>query len=213
MLKSLRPYVMTLAWLFAVIIWVIHLYSILTQTDLRFFGVHPRHWDEWYTMFTGALIHSGFDHLVNNTYALVVLGVFIKFLFEKKSYLVYISTYILSGLLIFLFARSSTYHIGISGVVYSWAAFLAVSGIIRKDRLSLGIALAVAFLYGSMIWGVFPIKEGVSWDGHLYGAVAGVIMAVVFKDVNKAEQEELVLEEGDLPINQEFGYLRNRKES
>ena len=166
-------------------LWLLEIAKKLFATDLHILGVHPRHWNEWYTMLSGALIHSNIEHLLNNTYPLAICGLFIYFLFERFSNMVFVFSYLLSGLLIFLFARSSTYHIGASGVAYSWAFLLAASGFFRKDRISLGLGLVVAFLYGSMIWGILPVQPGVSWDGHLYGAFGGVIVAYLFRNVNR----------------------------
>lgn len=155
-------------------------------------------------------------HLINNTYPLLILGFFIILLFERYSWLVFLSTYLASGLLIFLFARGNVYHIGASGVVYCWAAFLAASGLLRKDRLSLALGLVVAFLYGGMIWGVLPIQEGVSWDGHLFGALAGILLAYAFRKLNKKKREVEFedLDDGydfDNYKYGEFEYLREKR--
>lgn len=175
---------------FILAIWIIEIVESSTPLSFTWLGNHPRHWNEWYTMFSGAFIHSDFQHLSNNTYVLAVTGLFIYFLFERYSWVVFLSSFFLSGLLLFLFARSNTYHIGASGVAYSWAFLLAASGFFRNDRLSLGLGLLVAMLYGSMIWGVFPIEKGVSWDGHLYGAIAGIFVAYLFRNLNVQKEEK-----------------------
>ena len=205
---------------YIVAIWIIEMIEILNDLNFSWLGVHPRHWDEWYGIVTGALIHSNFEHLINNTYPLAICGLFIILLLEKYSSIAFIASYLLSGLLIFLFARSSTYHIGASGVAYSWAFLLAASGFFRKDRKSLGLGLLVAFLYGSMVWGVFPLQPGVSWDGHLYGAIAGIIVAFAFRNVSKEPEEKVVSsveeEKDEYAFNQfEYGpyeYLRRQQE-
>lgn len=173
---------------YIVLLWIIEIVEQVQQLNFSWLGVHPRHWGEWYGIITGALIHSDFEHLINNTYPLAICGLFIIFLLEKYSTVAFICSYLLSGLLIFLFARSETYHIGASGVAYSWAFLLAASGFFRKDRTSLGLGLIVAFLYGSMVWGIFPLQPGVSWDGHLYGAVAGILVAFWFRNVNRSKE-------------------------
>lgn len=201
---------------FILSIWIIKLVETLTPLSLVWLGNHPRHWNEWFTIFSGAFIHSDFQHLANNTYVLAVTGVFIYFLFERYSWIVFLSSYFLSGLLLFLFARANTYHIGASGVAYSWATLLAASGFFRKDRLSLGLGLLVALLYGSMIWGIFPIEKGVSWDGHLYGAISGIFVAYSFRNLNiqKAEKKQTPkLEDYQFEHYQygNFSYIKRQK--
>jgi membrane associated rhomboid family serine protease len=105
--------------------------------------------------------------------------------YPKIAFRLFILIALLTGLLVWLFARGGTYHIGASGVVYGIAAFLFFSGFFRKDKLSMVIALIVALFYGSMVWGVLPLQKGVSWESHLLGGIVGVVLAYLFKDYNK----------------------------
>jgi len=198
-------------------IWVMEIMESVFGAKFSWLGTHPRHLDEWYTIFTGALVHSDWAHLINNTYPLLILGLFILIQFGKYSWVVFLSTFSLSGLFIFIFARSGVYHIGASGVVYCWAAFLAASGFWRRDRLSLALGLAVAFLYGGMIWGIFPVQEGVSWDGHLWGAISGILAAYFFRNLSKPKpvksREDLSDEDYDVDRYGDggFEYLRRKR--
>lgn len=200
---------------YILVIWFIKLSESFFSLNFGRLGVHPLHWDEWYTFLTGALFHSDFQHLMNNTYPLALCGLFVYFLFQKYSNLVFILSYLLTGLFIFLFARSNTYHIGASGVAYSWAFLLAASGFFRKDRISLGLGLLVVFLYGSMIWGVLPIQPGVSWDGHLFGAIAGIFVAYLFRNINRKIPKEETEDEDNYSFeNFEYGdfeYLKRQR--
>ncbi len=94
-----------------------------------------------------------------------------------------------SGLGVWLFARSS-YHIGASGLNYGMMFFLFVSGILRRDRLSIAISLIVFFLYGSMVWGIFPVEPGVSFESHLFGAVLGTSLAIVLRKLDPARMKK-----------------------
>jgi hypothetical protein len=80
-----------------------------------------------------------------------------------------------------LASNNNSYHIGMSGVIYAMAGFLFTSGVLRRYRPLQGISLFVAFVYGSMIWGIFPMKPHVSWEGHLAGLAAGVILAFIYR--------------------------------
>ena len=88
--------------------------------------------------------------------------------------------YVLAGFCVWVFGREA-WHIGASGVVYALAAFHFVSGIIRNDVRLLTLSVVVVFLYGGLIWGMFPIDPKVSWEGHLWGAISGVILAISYR--------------------------------
>jgi hypothetical protein len=87
----------------------------------------------------------------------------------------------LTGAFTWLVARDS-YHIGMSGVIYGLFGFLFLSGALRNYRPLMGLSLFVIFLYGSLIWGIFPMQEHVSWEGHLFGLGSGLLLAYVFKN-------------------------------
>jgi membrane associated rhomboid family serine protease len=89
--------------------------------------------------------------------------------------------YLIGGILLWCLGREA-YHIGASGLIYGLASFLFVSGVIRRVRSLMAIALLVVFLYGSMVWGLLPLDVKVSFEAHITGAVAGVILALVYRD-------------------------------
>ena len=86
----------------------------------------------------------------------------------------------MSGVWMWIAARNGN-HIGFSGVIYALAAFIFFSGVFRKHFRLMSLSLVVVFLYGSMVWGVLPIQPGISWEGHLFGALAGVILAFYYR--------------------------------
>ena len=104
-------------------------------------------------------------------------------------------TYLMVGSLVWLTAGGTEYHIGASGVVYGLAFFLLGSGIFRKDRESVAIALIVTFLYGGLIWGILPVQSGVSWESHLYGAIVGFTIAFFYR--NEGVRRDLSMEDLD----------------
>ncbi|MBN2572806.1 MAG: rhomboid family intramembrane serine protease, partial [Ignavibacteriales bacterium] len=97
-----------------------------------------------------------------------------------------------------LLARSS-YHIGASGIVYGFAAFLFFSGVFRKDVKSIALALLVAFIYGGLVWGVLPVVPGVSWESHLFGAVSGTFTAYILRKYDKQKKYDWENERSDIP--------------
>ena len=130
------------------------------------------------------LLHSKHEigHIVNNSVPTVILLGTLIYYYREIALRIFVFSWLLTGIGLWVFAENtSSYHIGMSGVVYALAAFLFTSGVLRKYRPLQGISLFVAFVYGSMVWGLFPIEPRVSWEGHLAGAVAGVILAIIYR--------------------------------
>jgi len=86
----------------------------------------------------------------------------------------------MSGIWIWVSARES-FHIGSSGLIYGFASFIFLSGIIRRNINLLAMSMLVIFLYGGMVWGIFPIRPNMSYEGHLWGSIAGLILAIYFR--------------------------------
>tara|TARA_B100000989_G_scaffold241003_1_gene187878 strand:- start:2755 stop:3108 length:354 start_codon:yes stop_codon:yes gene_type:complete len=103
--------------------------------------------------------------------------------------------YFISGIWLWCVGRES-FHIGASGLIYAMASFLFFSGILRKNTQLSAVALLVIFIYGGFFWGLFPMNPKVSWEGHLTGFVAGVLVAFVFrKDGPERKKYEWEIEE------------------
>jgi membrane associated rhomboid family serine protease len=145
-------------------------------------------------------IHSGFDHLISNSIPFFILMFMLIYFYRRISYRIFVQMYLLAGICVWLAGREA-WHIGASGVVYAMAAFHFVSGIIRNDVRLLTLSVVVVFLYGGMVWGMFPINPDVSWEGHLWGAVSGVVLAFYYRkyiirrdkfDWEEEEEEEEV---------------------
>ena len=165
---------------FVALIWLIWLIDLASNLDLRQFGVYPREPYGLIGILTAPLIHGSFKHVFSNTLPLFVLGTAFLYGYPRSAMLGMPAIYLGSGLCVWLFARSS-YHIGASGLIHGMMFFLFVIGILRRDRLSIAISLIVFFLYGSMVWGIFPAEPGISFESHLFGAVIGVSLAIVLR--------------------------------
>ena len=158
--------------------------------DFHFAGVYPRRIENIGGIFTLIFIHSGWSHLVNNVISFLVLGSFLYYFYRQIATKVLVISYIFSGLILWFIGREN-WHIGASGLIYSLAFFLFFSGLFRKFVPLIAISLIVAFMYGSMIWHVFPwqINDPVSWEGHLAGGITGTILAFWLR--NKEPQKPL----------------------
>lgn len=165
--------------------WLLKLSEVVFEINLAFLGIAPREFKTLSGIVTVFFIHGDFAHILSNTSSFLILSIMLVYSYPKIAFRLFILIAIFTGLLVWLFARGGTYHIGASGVVYGIAAFLFFSGFFRKDKLSMVISLIVALFYGSMIWGVLPLQKGVSWESHLLGGIVGVVLAYLYKDYNK----------------------------
>ncbi len=190
---------------FVLFIWLIKLVEVIFHLNFTSFGIFPRDFSHLPGIIFSPLIHSGFSHLFSNTIPIIFLGWGVVFFYKNASVKVFLSVYFFSGLLVWLFARPA-YHIGASGLIYGLVTFLFFSGIIRRDNRSIALALVVTFLYGSLIWGVLPVNNGVSWESHFFGAVVGFVLAFLLRksDPYKKydwEDEDYIEDKNNLEIS------------
>lgn len=170
------------------VLWLIHGLQWLTGIRLSAWGILPRDPDGIWGILFAPLLHSDWGHLLSNTPPLFVLSALVFYFYRKVAIPAYAMMYGLTGLAVWLFGRGYTFHIGASGVIYALVAFVFWSGIFRRNIRSIALALIVAFYYGSMMMGILPGQEGISWESHLYGALVGIFVAYWFKE--KIEEEE-----------------------
>jgi membrane associated rhomboid family serine protease len=172
---------------FVIMMWLVMLYQYAFPTDLNQFGIYPRTLSGLLGIMTGPLLHGSFNHLFSNTFPLLILATAMLYFYPKMAPRNIIIIYLLSGAIVWLFGRES-FHIGASGIVYGLASYIFFIGVLRTDVRSLALSMLTVFFYGGMVWGVLPIREGISWEGHLGGAVMGVILAIYDKDKDPPPQ-------------------------
>ena len=165
---------------FAGLLWAILIADTVFGLGLARYGLRPRHLDGLVGIFTAPLLHSGAEHLFSNTLPLVISLTTVLYLYPRSAMRVIPIIWIGSGLLAWIIGRESL-HFGASGFVYGLLAYVFISGILRMDMRSVAVSVMVWFLYGSMIWGVLPIRPNMSWELHLTGAILGVAMALVYR--------------------------------
>jgi membrane associated rhomboid family serine protease len=161
-------------------LWLILIIDSFLGLGLTRFGLRPGHVKGLVGVFTAPLLHSGAEHLFSNTAPLIVSVTTILYLYPRSAMRAIPIIWMGSGLLAWIIGRPSL-HFGASGFVYGLLAFVFVSGILRMDMRSVAVSVMVWFLYGSMIWGVLPIRPNMSWELHLTGAILGVALAIVFR--------------------------------
>ena len=149
------------AWLVG-IIWLIHLFQVASGIDLGFLGTYPRQVWGLKGILTSPLVHADFPHLISNSVPLFILTSTIFFFYRKVAVRAYLMIYILTGLMVWIFARN-VFHIGASGVVYGLVAFIFWLGIFRRSLQSIILALIITLLYSGYFAGILPNQEGISW--------------------------------------------------
>ncbi len=177
--------------LFLVIIWVIKIFEIELNLDFSFLGIYPLKVKGLIGILTAPLVHADLNHLISNSVPFLILGVALFYFYPKVAYKVFIFIYLITNFWVWVSARSA-YHIGASGIVYGLASFIFFSGLIRKNTRLTAISLLTIFLYGGLIWGVFPLQQKISFEAHLFGGIAGLVMAVYYKnyDLEIKKQKE-----------------------
>ncbi|WP_370407632.1 rhomboid family intramembrane serine protease [Tenacibaculum dicentrarchi] len=158
-----------------VFLYVVHAVSFFIP--ITQFGIIPRTFNGLIGVFTSPFLHGGIWHLISNTLPLIVLLTVLNFFYPKKTLSVIIFIILVGGMLVWLFARSAN-HIGASGLIYGLASFLIANGILERKFIPILVSISVAVVYGGLIWGLVPsLKSHISWEGHLFGAVSGVLIA------------------------------------
>ena len=183
-----------------IIIWSVKLFEIVFDYDFTEYGVLPRKFNGLIGILFSPLIHSDVNHLLSNSLPVIILCLLIFNFYSQIAKKILIYLYFISGLWLWCIGRES-FHIGASGLIYAMASFLFFSGILRKNSQLSAVALLVIFIYGGLFWGLFPIHKNVSWEGHLTGFIAGILVSFIFrKDGPKRKKYNWEIEE-DLEVN------------
>ncbi len=159
------------------VMWVSELVDVASGHKLDELGIEPRDPEGLVGVGTAPFLHAGFGHLLSNTLPFVILGLVIAVEGLKRMLAVTAIVMVVGGLGTWLFASADSVHIGASGVVFGYAAYLIVRGVFNRNLGELAVAVVVVlFLGGALLGGLVP-RAGVSWQGHLFGAVGGVLAA------------------------------------
>lgn len=166
---------------FLIIIWLIYCVEIFFDFNFNKLGVYPRTLSGLQGIFFTHFIHSDTNHLISNSLPLFVLLTSLMFFYRKVAFQIILFGGLLTGLLTWCIARES-YHIGASGLIYLLFSFQLFSGVIKKHFRLIALSFGIIFLYGSMVWYVLPVKEGMSWEGHLSGFLIGLLLAYLYRN-------------------------------
>jgi membrane associated rhomboid family serine protease len=171
--------------IFVLALWIV--FFIQQQSNFNFvkLGVLPRDINGSLGIITSIFIHSGLDHIASNSFPILILGMLLFFFYKKIAKAAFLWIWLISGLWLWIGGRNNSdypiYHIGASTLIYGLATFLFFSGVFRKHLRLMVVSALVVFLYGSIMWGIFPLKSEISWEGHLFGALAGILVAFNYR--------------------------------
>jgi membrane associated rhomboid family serine protease len=180
---------------FVLLMWIVKIIEVLFGADFSEFGIYPLSIKGLPGIIFSPFIHADFTHLFNNTLPLFFLSVALFYFYSEVALKVFVWTFFLTGILVWLGGRAA-YHIGASGLVYGLASFLFFSGIIRKYYRLVALSLLVVFLYGQMVWGIFPgVYKNVSWESHMLGFFSGILLAIAYRKEGPQEPVHEWMEE------------------
>lgn len=166
---------------FLLICWALFLSDALLGTEIKSWGLKPRKPEGLIGLFSVHFLHSDLEHIVNNTWAFLVLNIYFFFFYRGIAYRTFPIMLLGSAILLWVWGRPGN-HIGASVIIYALSSFLFFSGLFRRSLPLMAVSGLVVFSYGSMLWGIFPIRPEMSWEGHLSGGLLGLLVAYYYRE-------------------------------
>ncbi len=190
--------------LFIFLIWGVYWVEVRFDVSFNRWGVYPKTLKGLRGVLFSPFIHSGLSHIFNNSIPLFVLSMGLFYFYRNIRWKVLLVGFLATGAMTWLIARPA-YHIGASGIVYMLAAFLFFKGIASRRYQLIALSLVIVFMYGSMVWYLFPVDPKISWEGHLSGFVVGIVLALIYKGNVPVENKKYAWEKEDYnPENDVF---------
>lgn len=182
----------------------------LVEGGFSRWGIMPREWGGLKGVLFSPFLHSSLSHVWSNTLPLLILTWFLFYFYSKIAFRAFVYLWLTSGLITWAIGRGA-YHVGASGLVFALLFFLFFSGLVRRYIPLVAVSLVVAFIYGSTVWSIFPLTEWVdatiSWEGHLSGAISGLVFALVFR--NEGPQKPPTPWEDDDEMDEDEEFIDN----
>jgi membrane associated rhomboid family serine protease len=192
------PQVLVLPFLFILLIWLVYWSEIRFGYRFNNYGVFPRTWQGLRGILFSPFIHGSLKHVWNNTVPLFLLSAAVIYFYRSQRWTIFLIGLLGSGLITWVIGREAN-HIGASGFIFMLMSFIFFKGIITGYYRFVAVSLIIMFLYGGMLWYLFPIEPHISWEGHVGGFSTGFLLAVFLpvvysKDTYEWEKEEFVPE-------------------
>ncbi len=176
------------------VLWIVHLYQIYVGFDPGEYGIVSRRFWSLRGILTAPLVHGrhpgdDWSHIISNTLPFFILTALTMYFYRRVAWRAFWMIYLLTGALVWLVAMRPVSHIGASGVVYGLLSFIFWNGIFRRSLRSIILSIIVMLVYSGMVAGILPDQEGISWESHLLGSVAGIFTSFWYKA--ELEDEEV----------------------
>lgn len=159
------------------ILWLVYFLNLILAIDLRVYGIMPRHLGGLWGIPAAPFLHVDFQHLSANSGALFVLLAIALAYDRTHAIKAVLAIMLLGGMMVWLFAKAGTIHIGASGIIFGLIGYLMFLGLFRRDWKAVLISIGISLLYGGALYSLLTYVPGVSWSGHLFGFIAGVMAA------------------------------------
>jgi membrane associated rhomboid family serine protease len=173
---------------FVLLLWMVFWMQVRFFPVIKSFGIVPLTLKGLKGIVLSPFIHSDIEHIYHNSIPLFILTAALFYFYRSIAWKVILYGILLSGFITWMIGRPAN-HIGASGLIYVLVSFIFFKGVFVKHYRLIALSLLIIFLYGSMIWYVFPVKEGMSWEGHLAGLITGFIFSLLFrKTIAKPEK-------------------------
>ena len=189
---------------FTAVLWLIKMVEMMVGANFASYGVYPGQPGGLTGIIWSPLIHTSFSHLLANTAPLLLLGTALLYGYPRSAKIVIPAVYFGSGLGVWLFARDA-FHVGASGLTFGFMFFVFTVGVLRWDKRATALSLVVFFLYGGMIWGIFPSQPDISFESHFFGAMIGIALAVLLRNYDPFPPEKQYSWEQDEATDPEPG--------
>lgn len=166
------------------ILWLIKAVEVGFNISFAELGLLPQTISGLRGLLFSPLLHADWKHLSANSVPLFILASGLFYYYDRKAVIIFILCWFVTGLWVWIFATETGIHIGASGVVYALATFHFISGLLRREPRMMAFSLLVVFLYGGLVWGVIPDflpEKNISWESHLLGGIAGVVIAFAYR--------------------------------
>ena len=162
---------------FVALLWLLEVVDTVSGHRLDAYGVHPRTDDGLVGVVLAPTLHFGFDHLAANTVPVAALGFLTLASGIARGLVATAVIWVVAGMGVWLVGDTSSNHAGASALVFGWIVYLAVRGFLNRSWGQVAVGIVVLMAYGGVLWGVLPGQPGVSWEGHLFGAIGGALAA------------------------------------
>jgi membrane associated rhomboid family serine protease len=166
---------------FVAVLWVTEIIDTLENHRLDTWGISPRDPSELPDIFTAPFLHASFEHLMANTVPLLIFGFLAALRGLGRFLAVSALIIVVSGLGVWLTSPPYSVTLGASGLIFGYFSYVVLRGFIDRNLVDIAIGVVLAFMYGSIIWGVLPTDSRISWQGHLFGLLGGALAAWVFR--------------------------------